>query len=257
MTIEDKLLAVMRDIKGIEKNRKNEAMGYTYRGIDDVYNELHALFAKHGILVIPEVVSYEKIEREVLRNGRKLTAVHVYVQVKYTFIDEVGHRMSTFISGEGIDTGDKGLYKALSGAQKYLLLQMFLIPTEAIVEPEDDSLDILADEKEGPKKENHVEKIPENQVQKTEEPGIAFGELLTKMANAETKEALKTMYIDAVRTFRDKDKINKIIAVKDLRMSQLDAKVEKTGAKKQEKYAEKVKDEQAEKEKEEQGGIFF
>ncbi len=248
MTIEDRLLAVMRDIKGIEKNRKNEAMGYTYRGIDDVYNELHGLFSKHGVLVIPEVASYDTKEREVLRNGRKLTAVHVYVQVKYTFVDETGNKMSTVMSGEGIDTGDKGLYKALSGAQKYLLLQMFLIPTEEISEPEQDSFEIAADEKESKKESS--EKVQKNSVQKIEEPAAAFGELLTKMANAETKEALKTMYIDAVRLFRDKDKINKIVAVKDLRMSQLDgAKAEKQEPKRQEKQAEKVK--------EEQDGIFF
>jgi len=249
MTIEDRLLAVMRDIKGIEKTRKNEAMGYAYRGIDDVYNELHGLCSNHGILVIPEVVSYDMKEREVLRNGRKLTAVHVYVQVRYTFVDEAGNKMSTVMSGEGIDTGDKGLYKALSGAQKYLLLQMFLIPTESISEPEQDSFEIVAEEKES-KKESSAEKAHENSVQKIEEPAVAFGELLTKMANAETKEALKTMYIDAVRLFRDKDKINKIVAVKDLRMSQLDgAKAEKQEPKRQEKQAEKVK--------EEQDGIFF
>jgi len=250
MTIEDRLLAVMREIKGIEKNRKNEEQGWVYRGIDDVYNELHGLFAKHGILIIPEVLGYKTKEREVMRrDGRKSIAVHIYVQVKYNFIDESGDRTFTTMSGEGIDTGDKGLYKALSGAQKYLLLQMFLIPTESISEPEQDSFEIVAEEKES-KKESSAEKAHENSVQKTGETAVAFGELLTQMANAETKEALKAMYIDAVRLFRDKDKINKIVAVKDLRMSQLDgAKAEKQEPKRQEKQAEKVK--------EEQDGIFF
>jgi uncharacterized protein YlbG (UPF0298 family) len=126
---------------------------------------------------------------------------------------------------------------------------MFLIPTESISEPEQDSFEIVAEEKES-KKESSAEKAHENSVQKTGETAVAFGELLTQMANAETKEALKAMYIDAVRLFRDKDKINKIVAVKDLRMSQLDGvKAEKQEPKRQEKQAEKVK--------EEQDGIFF
>lgn len=31
--------------------------------------------------------------------------------------------------GEGMDTGDKAIYKAITGAQKYVLMKTFLIPT--------------------------------------------------------------------------------------------------------------------------------
>ena len=50
--------------------------------------------------------------------------------VEFTFIDaETGETESFTVVGEGQDSGDKAVYKALTGATKYALMKTFLIPT--------------------------------------------------------------------------------------------------------------------------------
>ena len=43
--------AIQNDLskEGITKDKRNQAQGYNFRGIDDVYNALSPLLAKHGL----------------------------------------------------------------------------------------------------------------------------------------------------------------------------------------------------------------
>ena len=42
---------------GISKDRKNEQQGYKFRGIDDVYNALAPMLAKHGLVILPRILT--------------------------------------------------------------------------------------------------------------------------------------------------------------------------------------------------------
>jgi hypothetical protein len=127
--IYQKLIKVLQEVEAIGKNKKNQLQGYSFRGIDDMYNALHPLFSKHGIFITSEVVGGEREERTSAKGGLLLYSV---VDVKFTFYAEDGSSVSSTIKGEAMDSGDKATNKAISAALKYALMQMFLIPTESV-----------------------------------------------------------------------------------------------------------------------------
>lgn len=126
-TVYEALAAVNRDIDAIGKNQKNQQQGFQYRGIDDAYNALHDLFAKHGLVTFPQVTQAEFGER-LSRTGGVLFTTRLWVN--YVFMHESGsNHVVGPVVGEAMDSGDKGSNKALAVAHKYALFQTFTIPT--------------------------------------------------------------------------------------------------------------------------------
>lgn len=130
MSVYQAITAVAADLAktGIGKNNTNAQQGYKFRGIDDVYNELAPLLAKHGLCILPRVISRQCTERTTARGG---TLFYVVVESEFDFVsatDGSKHTVKTF--GEAMDSGDKATNKALSAAYKYAAFQAFCIPTE-------------------------------------------------------------------------------------------------------------------------------
>jgi hypothetical protein len=78
---------------------------------------------KHGLCMIPSVESVEQDEW-----GNTNVLMH------YRILDEEGNFLSFRAAGSGNDknskgVGDKGIYKALTGASKYALLKTFMMET--------------------------------------------------------------------------------------------------------------------------------
>ena len=42
-----KIVSILKETKAITKSEKNQQQGFKFRGIDNVINELHELFAKN------------------------------------------------------------------------------------------------------------------------------------------------------------------------------------------------------------------
>lgn len=113
---------------GITKARKNDQQGYSFRGIDDVYNALAPILADVGLCILPQVKRREVVERQTQRGS---TLFYVNVDVDYSFVsakDGSAHTVST--CGEAMDSADKATNKAMSAAYKYACIQAFCIPTE-------------------------------------------------------------------------------------------------------------------------------
>ena len=113
---------------GITKNRRNQQQGYNFRGIDDVYNALSPLLAKHGLCILPRILARDCVERQTQKGG---VLFYVTVEAEFDFIaseDGSKHTVRTF--GEAMDSGDKATNKAMSAAYKYAAFQAFAIPTE-------------------------------------------------------------------------------------------------------------------------------
>lgn len=114
---------------GITKSRKNQQQGYNFRGIDDVYNALSPLLAKHGLCILPRILTRECHERATQKGG---VLFYVTVEAEFDFVcaeDGSKHVVRTF--GEAMDSADKATNKAMSAAYKYAAFQAFAIPTEA------------------------------------------------------------------------------------------------------------------------------
>lgn len=147
MSVHKRMMNVLSEVMAIEKNQKNSSQGFKFRGIDDVYNALHPLFAKHGILWAPRVLSSEYVERRTAKGG-ELT--HCRLQVAYDVYAEDGTYMVVGpVMGEAMDSGDKASSKALSIAFKSAVFQTFVIPTDSDLDPDKDSYERVSYDRDG------------------------------------------------------------------------------------------------------------
>lgn len=122
--------AVMTEVgqEGISKSRQNKQQGYAYRGIDEVYNALAPIMAKHHLIIVPRVLTREKTEQTSKSGG---VLFYVVVQVEFDIIcADDGSKITACTWGEAMDSADKATNKAMSAAYKYMAMQTFCIPTE-------------------------------------------------------------------------------------------------------------------------------
>jgi hypothetical protein len=113
---------------GIGKDRRNVQQHYKFRGIDDVYNALAPILAKHKLVIIPRILAREVVERQTRGGG---TLFNVTVEAEFEFVSaHDGSKASVRTYGEAMDSGDKATNKAMSAAYKYAAFQTFCIPTE-------------------------------------------------------------------------------------------------------------------------------
>ena len=136
--IHEKMVAIMAEIQPIAKAKKNTMQNFMFRGIDDLYNAVHGLMAKHGVYVIPEVAEWTREEIKTNKGG--IMTVRV-VKVAFLFTASDGSQIRIVTLGEAADSGDKATSKALSMALKYALMQVFLIPTEDMEDPDGSSVE--------------------------------------------------------------------------------------------------------------------
>lgn len=121
---------VMADLAkdGISKGRNNQSQGYKFRGIDDVYNALAPILARHALVITPRVLSRQK---EVVTTSKGGTLFYVTVEMAFDLASAVdGSSVTSHMFGEAMDSGDKATNKAMSAAYKYMAMQAFCIPTE-------------------------------------------------------------------------------------------------------------------------------
>lgn len=130
---------IMAEVGHIGKDRNNQQQGFKYRGIDDAYNALNPLLAKHGVFTVPEVLDKTREERT---NAKGTTLAFTCLRMKYTFFASDGSSVSAIVEGEGMDSGDKSSNKAMAVAHKYALLQVFCIPTEEQKDPDAESHEV-------------------------------------------------------------------------------------------------------------------
>lgn len=134
------LQMVIEEIGAIGKNKRNDTQKYMFRGIDDVMNTLHPLLAKAHIVIIPHVLDVQRDERQ-SRTGQ--TLLYSIARISFDFVStDDGTKVTAEVVGEGMDSGDKSMNKAMSVAMKYACFQVFCIPTEEMVDPDKESHEV-------------------------------------------------------------------------------------------------------------------
>lgn len=149
---------IMADIQAISKDQKNTAQNFKYRGIDDIYNGVQKIMAKHGVFSAPSILERS---RTPIQTKSGTTAVHSLTQFRYDFYADDGSFVPVFVDGEAIDTGDKVTAKCAAIAHKYALIQLFCIPTAESIDPDQDSHEVRSEPvKKEPKPERGDEGTP-------------------------------------------------------------------------------------------------
>ena len=133
-----KMASILKETKAITKSEKNQQQGFKFRGIDNVMNELHELFVKNDVFILQEVQDFTVDAQPTAKGG---TLFYTRAKIKFRYMTTDGSSVETVNVGEAMDSGDKGMNKAMSIALKYSLLQMFLIPTKEPKDPDRDTLE--------------------------------------------------------------------------------------------------------------------
>lgn len=122
-----KLVEVMACVDHVAKNGNNTSQNYRYAMAADVYAAVRGELAKRFVIPIPTVLSADFHDKPT-KSGGSMT--YCTAKVRYDFTDaESGEVMSAEVIGAGSDSGDKSIYKAMTGATKACLVNTFLIPT--------------------------------------------------------------------------------------------------------------------------------
>lgn len=95
---------------------KKHGQGYTYATLEDWTDTVKPLLVEHGLALVASTVSCEDVGET--KAGWTRTRVFLTATV---FHGPSGTNVTLSAFGEGADNGDKGVYKAQTGARKYLL----------------------------------------------------------------------------------------------------------------------------------------
>lgn len=122
-----KIAAIMAEINRIPKRGRHNNLRYDYVQESDLVDLLREHMAERGVVIFPSVREHHMSES---RDDRGRAQFLTTVTLEITIIDsESGDQITTTWIGQGFDSGDKGYYKAYTGAMKYFLLKTFLIST--------------------------------------------------------------------------------------------------------------------------------
>lgn len=126
-TLAEKLAAIRQALAPMgEKNGKVQSgrgPNYDYHKAEDVQAHVRGALIEHNVLIVPKVVGYEHTPFATTNGaGQFLTTA----QMEFELIDaDSGEALTVPSVGSGTDSGEKGIYKAQTGAWKYLLLTLF------------------------------------------------------------------------------------------------------------------------------------
>lgn len=118
-------------VAGIGKDQYNKVQGFAFRGIDDMYNAVSGILAKHG--VAPSVANIRILgEGHSVRPTKNGSAYHMAVLATVAFENgpKPHQRMNHDVLAEAADSGDKVSSKVMSMIMKYALLTALTIPTQ-------------------------------------------------------------------------------------------------------------------------------
>lgn len=134
MNITAAIIAVMNEVKSIDKAMTVGSGSNAYKGVSDesVKTAIGQAMAKNGLAIVPtEVQATERIDRWE-DNGRMKQQVFNSVHTKYLLIHTSGEWMELAGHGHGTDTQDKAAGKATTYALKYTMLYTFMVATARI-----------------------------------------------------------------------------------------------------------------------------
>ena len=124
-SLEAALQAVRKDLGGIEKDGTAPEMLGSFKFVswDALAPKVGDAMAKHDVFILPEVLDAVTVEAGQTARGK--TNYRTTVRLRFEVIGG-GHSKQILWFGQGDDTGDKSLQKAVTSGYKYFLLKLFL-----------------------------------------------------------------------------------------------------------------------------------
>jgi hypothetical protein len=126
MNIYQKLIEVRKAVPYLKK--ENEGYQFKFVSSSQTLSALKEKMDDMQLLLVPSITSKNLIEKSAINAKEHLTEIEMdFVWINAEKPEEV---IKCHWYGQGLDTGEKGVGKALTYAEKYFLLKFFNIPTD-------------------------------------------------------------------------------------------------------------------------------
>ena len=185
------LAAVMEEV-GYVKKQRSAGLNYSYAGEAALIEALRPAMVEHGVFV--HVLRYFNIAQTSYTTAKGTDMTRTVLQAVIRFAHEGGTFLDVESAGEGADSGDKSVNKAMTGAYKYALRQTFCIETgdDPDKYPSEPKQTAPAAAKPSAKTDNGLMPLAEAEAV-TNSEGVRYGEIptdkLSFMANEIAKAA--------------------------------------------------------------------
>lgn len=134
LNIYQRINAVMKDVKYVQKDSSVSGMGGGYKAVshDQVVSVVRASLVKHGLMVFPKQVSGQFLQmRDVNATPQPIKMGLYSGEYDFVFIniDKPEETFTSTVHAHANDNGDKAPGKALSYAAKSVYLKVFFLET--------------------------------------------------------------------------------------------------------------------------------
>jgi len=127
MNIYQKLIEVRKEVPYLQKESKGYQFNYT--GSSLVLGSLKTKMDELGLLLIPRVVSKE-VSEHITKNDGKEYFTELCLEFTWVNAENPEEIIVCAWYGQGLDSGEKGVGKAMTYAEKYFMLKFFNIATD-------------------------------------------------------------------------------------------------------------------------------
>ena len=138
--VHEAIAYVMANTTHAEQSGKHGFQKYKYSKEIDIYTAIRSHMAEVGLIAVQHKVELLSTLEYETRGGEKRFLVTLHVTFKFIGPDSSELIVETI--GQGADEGDKAIYKAVTGAEKYAMQKTFKLPSS-----EGDPEDVSDDEK--------------------------------------------------------------------------------------------------------------
>jgi hypothetical protein len=187
MELIKKLIEVSKAIDYLQKDKTNKMQNYNYLSEAKIKATIKTEFEKQGIVFNYSTDAVREYEISPTKNNAKQFTTIASGTYRFWDSDSEAVISGTWF-GSGTDTGDKGLYKAITGGIKYVLNTNFLIPTGD--DPENDNIHDIGKSVNNPKVDHDIQ-LKKDLVKKHKgDKAAAKAEYDAIKAGVETEEQL-------------------------------------------------------------------
>ena len=176
LNIYQKLVEVRKSCQYLKKD--NQGHQFKFVSSSQTLGTLRTAMDEHNLLLVPSVTSHETRDHTTKNGGREYFTI---ATMNFTWVnaDKPEEKVSCPWLGQGLDSGEKGVGKAMTYAEKYFLLKFFNIATD---KDDPDSFQ----KKSGKGKKSLPKPLPEKS---------AIDRCITKMKEYKTVESFQN-YLD-------------------------------------------------------------
>jgi len=127
LNIYEKLVEIRKGVDSLVKGTQGH--GFKFTPSSQVIKSVRDAMNEQGVLLIPKVTGKE-VSPHITSGGKNWYFTELIMEFEWVNAEAPADKFSVPWYGQGVDDAEKGVGKALTYAEKYLVLKQFNIPTD-------------------------------------------------------------------------------------------------------------------------------